>query len=253
MEKRQYQQEEEKENLNQNKIIIPASETISIASIGCDKCDGYGNIVTENGVIPCSCKLKAVAEANLKSAQIPPMYAHKSFENFKTNTPARKRHCELAKRFVEKYQLGDRGLMFMGGCGTGKTHLAVAILKGLILRGYTGLFYGVIALLDDLRASYSSSEEGEDQWRILDSIYNVDILVLDDLGAEKTSGWVNDRLYAIINHRYEHQKTTIITTNQSKKELEEQVGYRILSRLYEMCDVIAFEGKDYRLETMKPR
>jgi DNA replication protein DnaC len=85
----------------------------------------------------------------------------------------------------------------------------------------------------------------------MDKICGMDILVLDDMGAEKTSGWVNDRLYAIINHRYERKKTTIITSNHSNIELQEQVGNRIYSRLNEMCDWKLFDGEDYRIQMMR--
>lgn len=223
---------------------------LEIPKIGCEKCDGYGNIITPTGVIDCDCKIRANIAMNLVAAQIPPMYEQKSFDTFKPSSASRKQALETAKKFVAEYQPNGKGLLFMGKCGTGKTHLAVAILKELIQAGHIGLFYNIISLLDNIRASYNLEDESE-QWTLINRVCDVDILVLDDLGAEKTSGWVNDRLYAIINHRYEHKKTTIVTSNRDIPELKEQVGNRIYSRLVEMCREIPFEGKDYRIEMMK--
>jgi DNA replication protein DnaC len=221
-----------------------------IPPIGCDKCDGYGNIITPNGVKDCECKIKASIVINLIAARIPPMYETKDFDNFKATSASRKRVLETAKKYVAEYQSDGNGLLFIGESGTGKTHIAVAILKELIQKRYPGLFYNIITLLDELRASYNSQDDSE-QWELIDRVRDTSILVLDDLGAEKTSGWVNDRLYAIINYRYENKKTTIVTSNKSDAELKDQIGNRIISRLVEMCRVIPFQGKDYRIEMMK--
>ena len=228
--------------------INPAMQQ-ELSKIGCEKCDGFGNIVTPEGVRPCECKIRAITAAHLSSASIPPMFIMKNFESFKPNTPRRTRNLKMSREFINNYIPGNRGLMFMGTCGTGKTHLAVSLLRELIQKGYSGLFYNVITLLDDLRATYAFDNTAT-QWPILDKVYGIDILVLDDLGAEKTSGWVNDRLYAIINHRYERKKTTLVTTNRDIPELREQIGERIYSRLEEMCERILFEGEDYRIQMM---
>lgn len=227
-------------------IMIPKE----IPPIGCDKCDGYGNIITPTGVKDCECKIQASIVINLIAAKIPPMYEQKDFDNFKSSSASRKRVLETARKFVDEYQPNGNGLLFMGESGTGKTHLAVAILKELIQKRYPGVFYNIITLLDELRASYNSQDDSE-QWELIDRVRDTSILVLDDLGAEKTSGWVNDRLYAIINYRYENKKTTIVTSNKDIPELKDQVGYRIYSRLIEMCRVEPFQGKDYREEMMK--
>jgi DNA replication protein DnaC len=223
-----------------------------IPPIGCDKCDGYGNIITPTGVKPCECKIRANIAENLIAAQIPPMYTQKSFETFETNNNYQKSVFENAKKFVSEYQPNNNGLLFLGPAGTGKTHLAVGVLKELIRNGHIGLFYNVIKLLDDIRNSYSK-EDGSEQWELLDMIYNSDILVLDDLGAQRVTGWVSDRLYAIINHRYDFRKTTIVTTNQDIPEIKENIGIRIYSRLAEMCGFVYFKGKDYRIENMEKR
>ncbi len=218
--------------------------------IGCDQCDGYGNILSAQGVQDCQCKIRALQYYRLKDARIPPMYIKKTLDSFQAKTPDQKKVVQLAKEFLEIYSVDSRGLIFMGGCGTGKTHLAVALLRDLIAKGHSGLFYNVITLLDELRSTF---DEGSSlsQWPILEKIQDTDILVLDDLGAEKTSGWVNDRLYAIINHRYENKKPIIVTTNREITELRDQVGNRIYSRLMEMCRTVIFAGKDYRIQMMQ--
>ncbi len=222
---------------------------LEIPKIGCDKCDGFGNIITPQGLRTCDCKIRAVTVTHLVAAEIPPMYAKKSFKTFDSDFPETDVYDKCVK-YVLKYYKGEKGLLLHGKCGTGKTHLAIAILRELIQKGYTGLFYNVISLLDDLRSTYAL-DNTLTQWPILEKVCRVDILVLDDLGAEKTSGWVNDRLYAIINQRYEQEKATIVTTNKNDKELEEQVGTRIESRLKEMCQWLRIEGNDYRIQMMK--
>jgi DNA replication protein DnaC len=218
--------------------------------IGCDQCDGYGNLITPQGIFDCQCKTRAFQYYRLRDARIPPMYVKKTLDSFQVRTADQKKIYNAAKTFLDTYETDPHGLIFMGGCGTGKTHMAVALLRELIQKGNTGLFYNVITLLDELRATF---DEGSSlsQWPILEKIQETDILVLDDLGAEKTSGWVNDRLYAIINHRYENKKPIIVTTNREITELKDQVGNRIYSRLMEMCRTILFAGKDYRLQMMQ--
>lgn len=211
---------------------------------GCELCDGYGNLITPQGVKDCSCKIRALVKHRLMEARIPLIYTDKTLDNFDPKTAELKKTLVLARQYVEAYRPDLRGLVFMGECGTGKTHLAVSILRELICKGYSGLYYNVINLLDDLRASYDAPPGT--RWPILDRVRDTDILVLDDLGAEKTSGWVNDRLYAIINHRYENKKTLIVTTNRSNIELRDQVGNRISSRLAEMCKTVTVIGRDYR-------
>ena len=116
----------------------------------------------------------------------------------------------------------------------------------MIPKGFNGLYYNVPEVLHDLRESYSS-ESAFDESDILEHAAQVDLLILDDLGAERTSGWVRDRLYLIINRRYERMKSLIVTTNISLNDLKEQVGVRIVSRLMEMCPIVLeFPSEDFR-------
>lgn len=145
----------------------------------------------------------------------------------------------------------DRGIVLYGGTGTGKTHLAVGMLKEIINRGYSGVYYNVTELLNDLRSSYSKDSDLTEH-SLLERIHTADIVVFDDVGAEAPSNWVLDRLYLMFNRRYENAKPVIITTNCTRGELKERVGERITSRLYEMCFPLGkFPEEDYRYANLR--
>jgi DNA replication protein DnaC len=145
-----------------------------IPKIGCEKCDGFGNIITPQGVRPCECKIRAVTANRLSAAEIPPMYARKSFDSFVARDKNQKINFDRCKKYVDDYKQGNPGLLFMGGCGTGKTHLAISILRALIEKEYSGLFYNVISLLDDLRSTYALDNTAT-QWPIMERICKTDV------------------------------------------------------------------------------
>lgn len=212
----------------------------------CRECSGTGFIMTPEGVVPCECKLNEDTELRLKQARIPSMYSKKSLKTFKTKLRGRKKVLEMAKNFVAHYDLGGRGLLIVGGVGVGKTHIAVSMLKEIVENGFSGLYYNVVDLLRHIRSTYDSDVDVTEN-DILEITISVDVLVLDDLGAEKTSGWVLDRLYSIINKRYEEGRTLIVTTNcESYEELENKTTNRIASRLWEICPTWKFPEGDYR-------
>ncbi len=133
----------------------------------------------------------------------------------------------------------------MGGVGSGKTHIAVAILRAVVERGFSGRYCNVVDLLDDLRATFEPNAP-QSGMEIIDGVVAADLVVLDDLGAEAPTGWVHDRLYQIINRRYEESRPTLVTTNLTLDDLDRQVGPRITSRLCEMCQKVDFPDQDYR-------
>ena len=159
----------------------------------------------------------------------------------------------LAQSLVSEYPAVERGLLFMGPAGVGKTHLAVAIIRGLIHKGFAGIFCEFGALLKEIQDSYNPISKSS-ELKVLAPVYQTDVLVLDELGATVPTDWVRDTMYQIINKRYNDNKLTIFTTNyfdeplpgRDKGALEERITPRLRSRLYEMCTKVVIEGEDYR-------
>jgi DNA replication protein DnaC len=145
----------------------------------------------------------------------------------------------------EENREAGKGLYFCGGVGTGKTHLAVAVMNELIRKKRTpSLFVTVPELLDNLRETYNKPGRNLDEW--MDVVQNAEFLVLDDLGSERSTEWVRERIFVIVNHRYREALPTVFTSNIGPKDLAEQLGERTASRIIAMCDWIALEGDDYR-------
>ncbi len=165
---------------------------------------------------------------NLKSFQVAQNYA----ENF--------------KQYLETGQ----GLIFTGYYGTGKTHLAGAIANYLIREKQNSVIFGTLAsLLGRIKRTFETRgsigcKEGE----LMDAMENVDLLILDDLGKEKRSAWVSEKIFEIINSRYENNLPIIITSNFTLVRLKSEVDDACFSRLMEMCYEVRCGGKDYRIE-----
>lgn len=184
---------------------------------------------------------RLLAESNLGER-----FASRVFSTFNVSAENKDAY-EAAMMFVRKFSAEEtkgRGLILKGPVGTGKTHLTAAIVNNLVKSGYPCIFGNVTALLGRLRESYGG--DGDNEGAIMQKYCNSSLLVIDDLGKEKSSEWVQERLYAIINHRYEHYKKVIITTNDNFKTLEKNIGEAAISRLIEICDGYEVGGKDYR-------
>jgi DNA replication protein DnaC len=138
-----------------------------------------------------------------------------------------------------------RGLYLCGGIGTGKTHLAVAVLNELIRKKrIPSLFVTVPELLDNMRETYNKPGRDLDEWMY--AVQNADFLVLDDLGSERATDWVRERIFVIVNYRYREALPTVFTSNIGPKDLAKQLGDRTASRIIAMCEWIGLEGDDYR-------
>ncbi|MBA2442060.1 MAG: ATP-binding protein [Rubrobacter sp.] len=172
-----------------------------------------------------------------------------TFANFKPfvspgATKAAEKVEEYLKNWKENREAGN-GLYLGGGVGTGKTHLAVAVMNELIQRERVpSLFVTVPELLDNLRGAYNDPGKNLDEW--MEAVKNADLLILDDLGSEKATLWVQERLFVIINHRYRETLPTVITSNTAPRDLGGQLGERTASRIFAMCTGVELEGSDYR-------
>ncbi|GIU82283.1 MAG: DNA replication protein DnaC [Acidobacteria bacterium] len=219
----------------------------------CPKCYGSGmELIPGKGARPCSCRRKRIQENLFERVRIPKRYSNCSFSNYQTLTESQKNAFKRAYTLAQKYPDVEKGLLFMGGVGTGKTHLAVSILKCLTERGFNCLFCEFGSLLREIQNSYNPATQSS-ELKVLEPVLEAEILVLDELGASKPTEWVKDTMSFIINTRYNDEKLTIFTTNylderrdEREETLEDRIGARLRSRLYEMCQTIVVEGPDYR-------
>jgi DNA replication protein DnaC len=139
-----------------------------------------------------------------------------------------------------------KGLWLMGDVGTGKTTLAMLVSKAAVEAGRTVAIYSLPRLLARIRRTYDA-ESGEDSYlEFFNRLASVDLLHLDDLGAEKRSDWVLEQLYAIVDERYESERSVVVTSNLDYAALEQQIGTRVVSRLTEMCEELPMWGEDMR-------
>lgn len=196
-----------------------------------------------------------LGELRLEDARIPPRFLGKALDNFLVERqPRRKNLLQAAQAYVGSFNFNNTsplGLLMHGGVGCGKTHIAVAILKAIVAKGYHGLYYNMVDLLADIRRTYNN-DNSLDESEFLDDLLAPDLLVIDDLGAEKTTEWVNDRLYLIVNRRYDACRPILVTTNlMTIEEMESKLGKRTASRLCEMCESFPeFPDEDYRKQHM---
>lgn len=206
-------------------------------------------------LVRCDCWRADLTERLMKQAHIKPRYARCELSTFKHNDMDTLQEAHRrATRFVEAFPVVDKGLLYYGMPGVGKTHLAVGILKEVIRKkSAVGYFFETGELLKLVRDTYNRSVEATEM-EVLDPVLNCDLLVLDDLGSGKTSEWVQETLGLVINHRYNSKKPTIITTNLTDPAdstsdfytFVVQLGVRTRSRLKEMCDWVEVEGFDVR-------
>jgi DNA replication protein DnaC len=226
--------------------------------MSCPHCEGTGwRPVEVDGVRRverCECWRSTLVDRLLAEANIPPRYRACDLENFREYNDALNRAVRAAKRFVACFPGDiDRGLFLVGHPGVGKTHLAVAVLKHCIReKGARGVFYDTRELLKLIRSTYNPLVQTAEM-DVLRPVMHADLLVLDDLGAEKTSEWVEETLNLIVNTRYNERRVTLFTSNYEIKEditdpdsLAVRVGFRMWSRLHEMCEFIKLDGVDYR-------
>lgn len=225
----------------------------------CARCEDTGwRAVERDGVRRverCDCWHETVTAQLLVDARVPPRYGRCTLDNF-VLYPNERLIAALthAKRFADAFPAVQKGLCLIGPPGIGKTHIAVAVLKDVIRSKHVrGLFYDVRDLLRVIRSTYNPVVRTAEM-DILRPVMDADLLVLDDLGAEKPSEWVEETMNLIVNTRYNERRPTIFTTNYENlpdeadlDTLKVRVGFRLHSRLHEMCEFLEYDGGDYRM------
>ncbi|MEM9596190.1 MAG: ATP-binding protein [Acidobacteriota bacterium] len=253
----------------------------------CDDCFGNGWKVIRDGkgagtAVRCHCHGRLRTEARLEGAGIPERYRACTLANFSTVT-ADPRHGQLllraktiSQRYVDSFfdtaknRFRRGGLLFIGEPGVGKTHLAAAVLKDVIQKyGARGKFVDFTNLLHEIQSTFDHGST-DTKASILEPVIQAEILVLDELGAQKPTEWVMDNLYLIMNSRYTAGRPTIFTTNYrlegggprpktveaspsgalrspvTVEMLSSRLRAPLVSRLYEMAQPIELTGPDYR-------
>lgn len=186
-----------------------------------------------------------------RSSGIGERFFNKIFTNYKGNEKVSNECRKWVKNYSENYKSG-KGLFLTGNVGTGKTHLLAAIIdyiarvkKRLTLNFI--VYRNTTSMLNEIRNSY----ENKDFKEVIGNFKNCDLLMIDDLGAEKITDWVLDIFFEIIDYRYSELKPIIIASNLTDLEIKQKLDERIMSRIYEMCKGLKLTGKDYRLEKLK--
>jgi DNA replication protein DnaC len=247
----------------------------------CLECGGAGMVLVTDPAgrrvaRVCHCQQAAVSEHRITAARVPKRYQHCSLDSYETGfrgaDPSMRQAHLTARRFVEAYpvETDGKGLLITGSIGVGKTHLAVGLLLALVEeRGAHALFYDYRELLKQIQHSYNP-QVNSTELDVLRPVFEAEILVLDELGAQKPTDWVWDTVALILNTRYNDKRTTIITTNYPdlapvgsslsttqraarEETLGDRIGERMRSRLAEMCVRIEMTGADFRQSAGRAR
>jgi DNA replication protein DnaC len=215
-------------------------------------CDGSGMVYDEesNTAYDCRCRRQIIAQRKARSlsAVIPRRYHDAAFDRYPV-TEIDGAIVAATRRFAERIEHhldAGRGLWFMGDVGTGKTTLAMLVSKAALEAGRSVAIYSLPRLLNEIRDTHRAERSHVE---LLDRLTAVDLLHVDDVGAERTTDWVLEELYSIVNARYEEKRSMVITTNILDREaLCEQISERTVSRLTEMCDELPLLGHDRRMD-----
>lgn len=210
-------------------------------------CDGSGWIIADDEEAhPCECRKRKVRRARVRGMQstIPERYRGVSFERPPISDMAADPAAAAVVREIRDFCVNidgeiaaGNGIWLYGGAGTGKTSLAMLISKTALEAGHSVAIYSMPRLLARIRRTYDADSSEEGYLAFFDRLASVDLLHIDDLGAEKRTDWVLEQLYAIVDRRYEERRSIVVTTNLETDELRAQIGDRTVSRLLQMCDM----------------
>jgi DNA replication protein DnaC len=224
----------------------------------CPLCDDTGWKALEQGgvrrVVRCDCWHEHVGRRRLAGASIPARYERCDFSTFLTYPNEKLLNAvSAARRFADHFPVVDKGLLIIGPPGIGKTHLAISALKQAVTTtGVRAKYYDTRGLLTQIRSTYNSLTKTAEM-DIIRPVMEAGLLILDDLGAERLTDWVEETMNVIVNARYNAKLPTIFTSNyedvpdrEDMNSLLVRVGFRLHSRLREMCEFLEYDGPDYR-------
>lgn len=230
----------------------------------CPSCGGTGfEIRTDEGGLTtatrCACSYRERGAQLVGAARIPRRYDHCCFDSFSPCESGLVSPLGIAKEWFERWpDRVEHGLLFWGSPGTGKTHLAVAIIRELAERkGARVHFAEQRELLKELQATFDGAT-GRSESDVLAPVLDAEVLLLDDLGAGRTSAWAQDVMHDVLAHRYNRRLPTLMTTNRSTGDdepasgrpeapsLRDRLGDALMSRIYEMCLLVPVAAKDFR-------
>jgi len=223
----------------------------------CNICGDRGIYISAGAAHTCRCVQELALGNRLNAAQLTQSLRRQTFDRFglhyysseqadggRTYRETAQIALRAARAFVEKAKAGPAadGLLFAGRVGTGKTFLACCIANALLDAHVQVLFLVVPDYLDRIRSTYDLERPGYTELELTEAAKRVPVLVLDDLGAHHYTEWGRQKLYSLVNHRLNHQLPVVVTTNVSLEDLEEYLGERTTSRLFQLC-------RPYRLLT----
>src|SRR5258708_5961003 len=225
----------------------------------CPLCDDTGwRPIESDGVrrvVRCECWRQQVGQHHLADANIPKRYLHCALDGVRVYNDSLVEAVAAARRFIDAYPVVDRGLLLLGHAGVGKTHIAVGVLRAVIDKTrVAGLFFDTRELLKTIRSTYNSVSRTSES-SVLRPVMETPFLVLDDLGAERPTDWVEETMNMIVNSRYNERRTTVFTSNYADiPDIEDpnsllcRIGFRMRSRLQEMCRTVEIDAADFRDE-----
>ena len=215
-------------------------------------CDGSGWILCDdNTAVACECRERLIGRARAGGigTGIPKRFRGVSFDRkpIRDLDPIRLQSVRAFVARIDEQLDAGRGLWFTGDVGTGKTSLAMLVSQAAERSGRSVAVYSVPTLLAEIKSTYDR-EAGDSYLSLFRKLCSVDLLHLDDLGAEKRTDWVLEQLYSIVNERWQNQRSIVATTNLNRDQLREEIGWRTVSRLVEICgDESPLQGPDLRL------